>query len=466
MGRGNFSVVYSAKDTQAKNAIVALKFVKKEYAHDAKFEHDILKAIREANPTGAEKVLTMIDHFAYNRHPCFVLAPKGCPLKARRFGLREGHVSRNELRNLAKQMLEALSFLHFKMKLVHTDLKPENILLDNNMPVGAKGLGEGFTIVDFGSASFYRMDRLDSDLISTRPYRSPEVVMGNGWYFPADTWSMGCILYEVYTGHKLFDVNDDNIHLAQMQTRLGALPKSFTHDSQNSRKFFDSMGQLSRGNLRAAPYIRSVTEELRDDSTFCDLILSMLAYEPARRIRCDDALRHPFITGEQTLRKSPSPMAEVPSNIPLRPIVSKDPSPATVPMPMPSTSSYPLDKENAVRGAAAMVPPLSKQPLYNNIRLSGLSAIPSVNAPLTARSSSASTNPYYAAPSTTAAPLTSRPSLISPAQSVAAVPHHRPMPSATSALDDRYNALKRTKSDPSQMPVAGRASGIQYNRLW
>eukprot|EP00388_Colpodella_angusta_P036526 GDKK01039132.1.p1 GENE.GDKK01039132.1~~GDKK01039132.1.p1 ORF type:complete len:328 (+),score=26.81 GDKK01039132.1:112-984(+) len=290
--------------------------------------------------------------------------------------------------------------------------------------------------------------------------------MGNGWYYPADTWSLGCILYEVYTGHKLFDVSDDCIHLAQMHTRLGALPKHFTHESQNSRKFFDSMGQLTRGNLRAAPYIRAVTEELRDDATFCDLILSMLAYEPTRRIRCDDALRHPFVTGEQTLRKSPSPMTEVPANIPLRQVARE--------IPMPTSAQYPstsaLDKENAVRSAA--VPPLSKQPLYNNIRLAGISAVPSVNAPLTARSSSSSTNPYYATPTThAAAPLTSRSyqPLISPAQSVAATATHQrlvPTSSASSLLDDRYNALKRTKSDPSQMPVAGRASGIQYNRIW
>lgn len=496
MGRGNFSVVYSAKDKMSPSgsAIVALKFVKKEYAHDAKFEYDILKAIRDANPTGQEKVLMMIDHFAHNRHPCFVLAPKGCPLKARRFGVRDGHVSRNELRALTKQMCEALAFLHFKMKLVHTDLKPENILLDQNLPAGVKGLGDGFTIVDFGSASFYRMDRLDSDLISTRPYRSPEVVLGNGWYYPADTWSLGCILYEVYTGHKLFDVSDDNIHLAQMIARLGPMPKLFTHDSQSSRKFFDHNGQPLRANLRAAPYIRAVTEELRDDKEFCDLILGMLAFEPSRRLRCDDALRHPFLTGETASVRKPlgeattttvntgasssrsassslrtnAPLGNIPSNAALRPM--------PIPTPTSSSSSSAYDKENVVRSSAA--PPM--KPLYGNIRLSAINSnAPSAsssatNTPHTARglpptgAASSSSNPYGLN-----APLSARPSLISPSASNAAA-GGAPIQRTTSSLssnqyymDERLNALKRVKSEPHMMPVAGRASGVQYShRLW
>lgn len=498
MGRGNFSVVYSAKDKMSPNgAIVALKFVKKEYAHDAKFEHDILKAIRDANPSGQEKVLMMIDHFAFNRHPCFVLAPKGCPLKARRLGVREGHVSRNELRALTKQMCEALAFLHFKMKLVHTDLKPENILLDQNLPSGVRGLGDGFTIVDFGSASFYRMDRLDSDLISTRPYRSPEVVLGNGWYYPADTWSLGCILYEVYTGHKLFDVSDDHIHLAQMTSRLGAMPKLFTHDSQNSRRFFDHSGQPLRGNLRAAPYIRAVSEELREDREFCDLIVAMLAFEPSRRIRCDEALRHPFITGE-SLRKAPSPVMDVPTTASANTGASSSRSAsshlrtAAAPLgalptnaahlrPMPtaapsaSSSAYAYDKENAARSAAAG---MAAKPLYNNIRLGALSnaasaASSATNTPHTARGvGSSSSNPYgYGA----GAPLSARPSLISPstANAIGGGALHR-VPSASSlaagsgsAYDDRLGALKRVKSEPHLLPVAGRSSGVQYaHRLW
>ena len=33
-----------------------------------------------------------------------------------------------------------------------------------------------------------------AELIQTRHYRSPEVIIGSGWSYPADMWSVGCIL--------------------------------------------------------------------------------------------------------------------------------------------------------------------------------------------------------------------------------------------------------------------------------
>jgi serine/threonine protein kinase len=53
-------------------------------------------------------------------------------------------------------------------------------------------------VIDFGSATWD--DDFHSAVVCTRHYRAPEVILGLGWSFPADLWSVGCILIELLTG--------------------------------------------------------------------------------------------------------------------------------------------------------------------------------------------------------------------------------------------------------------------------
>lgn len=70
-------------------------------------------------------------------------------------------------------------------------------------------------LIDFGSATFD--DEYHSSVVSTRHYRAPEIILGLGWSFPCDLWSIGCILVEFYTGDALFQTHDNLEHLAMMQ---------------------------------------------------------------------------------------------------------------------------------------------------------------------------------------------------------------------------------------------------------
>lgn len=56
-------------------------------------------------------------------------------------------------------------------------------------------------VIDFGSATFD--DQYHSTIVSTRHYRAPEVILGLGWTYPCDIWSVGCILVELATGASL-----------------------------------------------------------------------------------------------------------------------------------------------------------------------------------------------------------------------------------------------------------------------
>ena len=44
----------------------------------------------------------------------------------------------------------------------------------------------------------------------SRYYRAPEIILGNERGQPLDVWSIGCCLYEMFTGDILFKRNKDN----------------------------------------------------------------------------------------------------------------------------------------------------------------------------------------------------------------------------------------------------------------
>ena len=106
-------------------------------------------------------------------------------------------------------------------------------------------------IVDMGNACY--VDRHYSDVIQTREYRSPEVIL-DGEYDPsADIWSLACMVFELVTGDYLFDPkkgktyskNDD--HLATISELIGECKdRSFLGKCEAASDFFDRNGKLKR----------------------------------------------------------------------------------------------------------------------------------------------------------------------------------------------------------------------------
>ncbi|KAJ9455423.1 Serine/threonine-protein kinase Doa [Diplonema papillatum] len=294
VGRGNFARVVRARDLQT-NKMVAVKMLSPQYARDAQFELDMLKIVAEKDRNNAHKVCKLLEQFKENGTTYFVFDLLGPSLKSRRsYGVTDP-ASRRVLQNLVRELSRALQYLHFDCRMVHTDLKPENILLDDPNDTSA-GLGDGWTIVDLGSASFYS-EKPDQDLISTRPYRAPEVLVGAPWSYAADMWSFGCILYELYTGRMLFDVSSDAQHLQLIERRVGPAPAwlAETAEPKARQQLFDSTGRL-RPSTRAGPP-KPFAQDIKADPEFVDLLRRLLHYDPATRLRADEVLSHGFVKG-------------------------------------------------------------------------------------------------------------------------------------------------------------------------
>ena len=77
-------------------------------------------------------------------------------------------------------------------------------------------------LIDFGSATFE--EEYHASVVSTRHYRAPEIILGLGWSYPCDVWSIGCILVEFFTGEALFQTHENLEHLAMMEIVFGKVP--------------------------------------------------------------------------------------------------------------------------------------------------------------------------------------------------------------------------------------------------
>lgn len=88
-----------------------------------------------------------------------------------------------------------------------------------------KDMDFSIKLCDMGNACY--VDEHFSDIIQTREYRSPEVIMNGDYDTTADMWSLACMIFELVTGDYLFDPkkgktfrkNDD--HLALISELIG-----------------------------------------------------------------------------------------------------------------------------------------------------------------------------------------------------------------------------------------------------
>ena len=91
----------------------------------------------------------------------------------------------------------AVNYLH-ERKFVYRDIKPENIMV----------LGNGFIkLIDFGTAKAIN-DRTKT-IIGTPHYMAPEVILGEGYSFKVDFWSIGICMYEFMCGGVPFGKNHE-----------------------------------------------------------------------------------------------------------------------------------------------------------------------------------------------------------------------------------------------------------------
>ena len=121
---------------------------------------------------------------------------------------------------ISRQLCYGLHAIH-QAGILHRDLKPANIIIDS------KGKAR---ITDFGIADLEEDIAKDNLRIGTPAYMSPEQITGKDVTAKSDLYSLGLLLYEIFTGKQAFQ--SDSVHelLQQQQTLAPTNPSEILRD--------------------------------------------------------------------------------------------------------------------------------------------------------------------------------------------------------------------------------------------
>src|SRR5207245_8948595 len=95
---------------------------------------------------------------------------------------------------MARQICRGLAAAH-EQGVIHRDLKPANIMLDGRGQV---------RLTDFALASQAEDIRSSEVRYGTPAYQAPEQLAGHEVSVQSDLYSLGLILYEMFTGNRAF----------------------------------------------------------------------------------------------------------------------------------------------------------------------------------------------------------------------------------------------------------------------
>jgi serine/threonine-protein kinase len=192
LGRGGMGEVYRAEDLTLGQP-VALKFLPEALSADGAALARFHREVRVARQISHRNVCRVYDiGEAEGQQFLSMEYVRGEELSSvlKRFG----RLPADKATEIARQLCAGLAAAH-EAGVLHRDLKPSNVMIDEKGDV---------RVTDFGLAGLLEEFGEGAALEGTPEYMSPEQLAGRELTERSDLYSLGLVLYELYTGRKAF----------------------------------------------------------------------------------------------------------------------------------------------------------------------------------------------------------------------------------------------------------------------
>jgi len=214
IGAGGMGEVYLADDTELDRK-VALKFLPALLCQDEDCRKRFKREAQAAAKLNHPNIVTIHNVSEFQGRPFFVMEyVEGRSLKEH---IQQGDIINERIIAGAIQICDGLQAAH-SAGVIHRDIKPSNIILDvNRRP----------RILDFGLAAVSGTEQLTKtgSTMGTLGYMSPEQISGQDIDHRSDLFSLGVILYELFSGHRPF--RGDN-EATMLHAILNVIPEPLT----------------------------------------------------------------------------------------------------------------------------------------------------------------------------------------------------------------------------------------------
>jgi cyclin-dependent kinase 8/11 len=204
------------------------------------------------------------------------------------------------VRSIMAQLLQGVAYLH-RNWVLHRDLKPANIMISKSGQVKCGDLGLARLFYN-PLQPLFNGDKV----VVTIWYRAPELLLGAKQYGPAiDMWAIGCIFAELLVLRPLFkgdEVKGDNKKQVPFQREqlkkiidiLGTPTPEQWPDLVNMPEYNQLKTFRTQHYANQLPNWYKLIGPMAASQEGLKLLMSLLVYDPNKRISAVEALKHPY----------------------------------------------------------------------------------------------------------------------------------------------------------------------------
>ena len=193
IGSGAFGTVVKAIEISTEKT-VAVKILN---THNSKIKKEnIIKEVNLLKELNHPNIVKFLDYYEETENIYIVMEYyEGGTLK-QYIENNKNNINEEKSRIIIKQLLNALSYLHYVCDICHRDIKPENIMLLKQDDISI------IKLLDFGLSSDSFESKSYMENCGTLIYMAPEQINNSSYSKIVDIWSVGIVLYMLLNNGK------------------------------------------------------------------------------------------------------------------------------------------------------------------------------------------------------------------------------------------------------------------------